>query len=184
MNINDLPAEYQLKLKKRIEAHYIITGKGCWEWTMAKAHAGHGRMSVMHKYNRVVHRVYWELLYGPVPKNRVLDHFICDNPPCINPAHLKMVSHWENTFRGTNPIAMNTRKTHCKFGHPFNEQNTRYHVNPQGGRKNRACITCARAKCHKQDIARTQRYRAQGLNSKGKPMSQAWKKKYDILEVT
>jgi hypothetical protein len=64
------------------------------------------------------------MLVGPVPDGLVLDHFACDNPPCVNPSHLRPVTHWENSSRGNSPAAVNARKTHCKNGHEFTPENT------------------------------------------------------------
>jgi hypothetical protein len=50
----------------------------------------------------------------------------------------------ENLLRGETLAAANSAKTHCKYGHPFNEKNTRIWIRPSGGRS-RICRICERA---------------------------------------
>lgn len=87
---------------------------------------------------RKAHRVMWELMVGPIPDGKVLDH-LCRNRGCVNPAHLEVVTQGENVLRGIGPVAVNARKTHCKNGHEFTEENTI--IRREGWR---GCRTCSR----------------------------------------
>jgi predicted transcriptional regulator len=59
----------------------------CWEWTAAR-NKNYGAMAVHGSRMRMAHVVAWELHHGQsLPAGMVVRH-TCDNPPCVNPAHL------------------------------------------------------------------------------------------------
>jgi hypothetical protein len=107
----------------------------CWEWKGAISQ-GYGKM--VHPVTGkdvLVHRVAWEHWRGPIPQGLTIDHLCC-NTSCSNPRHLEVVTQKENVLRGRSGPAQNARKTHCKHGHEFTEENT-YRWKGQ-----RHCRTC------------------------------------------
>lgn len=107
---------------KRLFSKIRITSDGCWEWQGRRtSERGYGR--VMFKGRaELCHRLMYAWAVEAIPRGLgrtipQLDHIVCDNPPCCNPSHLKLVSGRENTRRSRSFAGRNARKTHCLRGH-------------------------------------------------------------------
>lgn len=60
---------------------------GCWEWTGNRHRQGYGFFKIG-TLNKLAHRVAYSLHHGvELQRHNTLLH-ICDNPCCVNPAHL------------------------------------------------------------------------------------------------
>jgi hypothetical protein len=121
----------------------------CWIWTASKDEKGYGYFGLtsVNGKSRVVraHRWAWEQENGPVPEGLMLDHVVCDNPSCVNPAHLALTTSAGNTLRSTKALAaVNARKTHCSTC--GQEYDTIYIVR---GRPKRYCSPCSRERTRK-----------------------------------
>src|SRR6185295_633099 len=84
-----------------------------------------------------LHRIFYEHFIDKIPQGLEPDH-LCRVRCCENPWHLEIVSRLENTMRGNSVPAINARKTHCKYGHPFSGRNL--HIRSDGSRSCRMCL--------------------------------------------
>ena len=111
----------------------------CEEWGGARTSDGYGSLYIDKidgkQKNMMPHRLIWMQHHGHT--NLLIIHE-CDNPPCINMAHLRAGTNQDNTDdkmkRGRHH---ESKKTHCFEGHEFTEANT--YMNRSGARSCRAC---------------------------------------------
>lgn len=139
----DLTEEQIYRIKATITRRTIqqpVTG--CWIWQGAFKPGGYGRMGVpLVRKTRESHILAYFAWKGFPGEGLVLDHEICDNPPCCNPEHLVPKPSWDNVKRSkTNPFAIKEKATHCIHNHEFTEENT--YIHPKRG--TRHCIQCRR----------------------------------------
>lgn len=83
---------------RRLFSRVAFDPNGCWLWTGATNSSGYGYISVGKGRVAGVHRVSYELFYGPIPAGYETDH-LCNRRRCVNPIHIQAVTREENVRR-------------------------------------------------------------------------------------
>lgn len=111
--------------------------EGCWLWMGGRSPRGYGKVSGVlfdrpRRHYRA-HRVAYELTYGPIADEAIVRHFICDNPPCCRPDHLKIGTTADNVADRVVAGRSATGDNHWTRRHPTSIQ--------RGERNPRAVLT-------------------------------------------
>lgn len=138
----------------------------CWEWTggrknqvIAGRRYDYGLFSLpkqvptrspggrMHEVR--AHRFAWEIANAEALRPDDVILHSCDNPPCVNPAHLSKGTHVENmadmVTKGRQRCANYQR---CIRGHDLTAEGA-ISVIRHSGRTENACVVCARIRYQK-----------------------------------
>lgn len=69
---------------------------GCWVWTGNKNRLGYGRFGISYKVY-LAHRLALQWHLEEDISGKIVDHE-CHNPPCVNPAHLRVCTRGQNSM--------------------------------------------------------------------------------------
>lgn len=136
----------------KISTEHFYKHDPCWEWTKSRyIKTDYAQASVTvnkTQFNVSGHKLFYQLFVGFIPHPLVIDH-LCRVHYCVNPAHLELVTHKENTARG---MWIQRRgpalKTMCSNGHAMIGDNIQYGANKRNtiSKIRRYCRRCRNEK--------------------------------------
>jgi len=92
----------------------VAFGPGCWEWKASLRPNGYGQFGWALGDIRYAHRVAWEFTHDSIPQGMQVLHR-CDNPRCVNPAHLFLGTPRDNML---DKVAKGRQRGGARLGQP------------------------------------------------------------------
>lgn len=136
----------------------------CWDFTGGSVGKQGHRIVRMDGRTLGAHVASWIRANGPLPEGAWILHE-CNRGQCVNPEHLRPGKVKENVadmLKAGNHV--NSRKTHCKRGHEFTEENTYTPPKRPGTRQCRICQRIRNSGKNEYQQERRARIRAEGRN--------------------
>lgn len=88
MSPSNLPIGFRNKVQ-------LGVGDACWEWIAGKNPDGYGIVNHAAYGEQLAHRVVYKTCIASIPKGLIVMRK-CDNPGCVNPAHLLLGTRGQN----------------------------------------------------------------------------------------
>lgn len=126
--------------KEKIMRRFIkriseCSGNNCWNFTGSKNRKGYGHF-YMNGFQYKAHRASFIIFHQEDIGELHILHS-CDNPFCVNPAHLRKGTHQENMLdKKIRNRTFRNFKSKCPRGHDYSSENT---VIKNGSK---FCLTC------------------------------------------
>lgn len=112
------PSDVLLNLVERAFWSQVDQAGPCWIWMGSKINSGYGYTHLFEQ-RWLVHRLSWVMHRGPIPGGLLVCHNCPggDNPACLNPEHLWLGTHQQNSDDKISKGRDNARRSALRFLH-------------------------------------------------------------------
>lgn len=111
---------------ERLSQSEPMTGCRLWLGATSGSNGKYGHLKIAGRYVKA-HRASYEAHVGPIPEGMEIDHR-CNQTLCIEPAHLRPMTGYENTLRSGGIVAQRMRAKAKAMWHLTTENGSIYEV--------------------------------------------------------
>lgn len=107
------------RVAERAATRFFVAENGCHISTYSVASHGYAQIGWQdgdYRQMVVAHRAAWVHVNGQIPEGMTIDH-LCRTRPCVNPAHLRLLSNFDNARRNHPDHAWSLYEGRCIRGH-------------------------------------------------------------------